>query len=229
MSGSELLLPDEMTLRGAGEAIAARMQIEDGVTCERDRIYYDTFDGLVRDAGLTLMHADGTLSLASQDSGVVVASLPLPAPTKPLFARDLPPGPLRETLLPITDVRALLALVHLHTHERLLSVLDGERKTVVRLALEETSLVATNGADAALRPRLRDHRHPRLRQTARSRAAGARRRARLQARRPAVGRRGGQGRGRRARWTTDEGRRCRSGPISGPTRPLPSSCARCSR
>ena len=155
MSGSELLLPDEMTLRGAGEAIAARMQIEDGVTCERDRIYYDTFDGLVRDAGLTLMHADGTLSLASQDSGVVVASLPLRAPTKPLFARDLPPGPLRETLLPITDVRALLALVHLHTHERLLSVIDGERKTVVRLALEETSLVATNGADAALRPRLR--------------------------------------------------------------------------
>ena len=155
MSGSELLLPDEMTLRGAGEAIAARMQIEDGVTCERDRIYYDTFDGLVREAGLTLMHADGTLSLASQDSGVVVASLPMRAPTKPLFARDLPPGPLRETLLPITDVRALLALVHLHSHERLLSVLDGERKTVVRLALEETSLVASNGADAALRPRLR--------------------------------------------------------------------------
>ena len=78
MSGSELLLPDEMSLRGAGEAIAARMQIEDGVTCERDRIYYDTFDGLLRGAGLTLMHADGTLSLASHDSGVVVASLPMP-------------------------------------------------------------------------------------------------------------------------------------------------------
>ena len=46
MSGSELLLPDQMTLRGAGEAIAARMRTEDGVTCERDRIYYDTFDGL---------------------------------------------------------------------------------------------------------------------------------------------------------------------------------------
>ncbi|MGA8718128.1 MAG: hypothetical protein WB557_08985, partial [Solirubrobacteraceae bacterium] len=152
MSGSELLLPDEMTLRGAGEAIAARMRTEDGVTCERDRIYYDTFDGLVRDAGLMLAHADGTLSLVSHDSGVVVASLPMRAPTKPVFARDLPLGPLRETLLPIIDVRALLPLVHLHSHERLLSVLDGERKTVVRLALEETSLVASNGADAALRP-----------------------------------------------------------------------------
>ena len=159
MSGSELLLPDEMTLRGAGEAIGARMQIEDGVTCERDRIYYDTFDGLVRGAGLMLTYADGTLSLVSQDSGVLVASLPMRAPAKPLFARELPLGPLRDTLVPITDVRALLPLVHLHSHERLLSVLDDERKTVVRLALEETSLLdaqsAGAGAGAALRPRLR--------------------------------------------------------------------------
>ena len=155
MTGSELLLPDEMTLRGAGEALAAGLSIEDGVRCERDRIYFDTFDGLLRDAGLTLMHADGTLSAAWQESGVVVASLSMPAPTKPLFARELPPGPLRDTLLPVTDVRALLALVHLRTHERLLSVLDDERKTVVRLALEETSLVAPDAPRAALRPRLR--------------------------------------------------------------------------
>ncbi|HTP23509.1 MAG TPA: CHAD domain-containing protein [Solirubrobacteraceae bacterium] len=154
-AGSELLLPDEMTLRGAGEALAARLDIEDGVQCDRDRIYYDTFDWLVRDAGLTLMHADGTLSVASQDSGVVVASLPIPAPTKPLFARELPPGPLRDTLLPITEVRALLALTHLHSHERPLAVLDDERKTVVRLALEEPSVVDSKGASSALRPRLR--------------------------------------------------------------------------
>jgi CHAD domain-containing protein len=153
--GSELLLPDEMTLRGAGEALVARLPIEDGVRYERDRIYYDTFDGLLRAAGLTLMHADGTLSASSQDSGIVVASLPMRAPTKPLFARDLPSGPLRDSLLPITDVRALLPLVQLHSRERMLSVLDDERKTVVRLALEETSLQRADGPDAALRPRLR--------------------------------------------------------------------------
>jgi CHAD domain-containing protein len=155
VSGSELLLPDEMTLRGVGEALAARLQVEDGVQRDRDRTYYDTFDGLLREAGLTLIHADGTLTLASQDSSVVVASLPMPAPTKPLFARELPAGPLRDTLVPITDVRALLPLVHLHSHERLLAVLDDERKTVVRLALEETSLLRADAPDAALRPRLR--------------------------------------------------------------------------
>ena len=160
MSGSELLLPDEMTLRGAGEALAARLPIEDGVHAQRDRSYYDrsyydTFDGLLREAGLTLMHADGTLSVVSQDSGVVVASLPMRVPTKPLFARELPAGPLRDTLLPVTDVRALLALVHLRSRERVLAVLDDEGKTVVRLALEEAVLVSSNGPDAALRPRLR--------------------------------------------------------------------------
>jgi CHAD domain-containing protein len=155
MSGAELLLPDEMTLRGAGEVLAARLAIEDGVRCERDRTYYDTFDGLLRDAGLTLVHVDDTLSVSSQDSGIVRASLPMPAPTKPLFARELPPGPLRDTLLELTDVRALLPLVHLHSHERLLSVLDDERKTVVRLALEETTLLRPDGPNAALRPRLR--------------------------------------------------------------------------
>ena len=79
----------------------------------------------------------------------------MPAPTKPLFARELPPGPLRDTLLPITDVRALLPLAQLRSRERLLSVLDDERKTVVRLALEETALLRSDGPDAALRPRLR--------------------------------------------------------------------------
>ena len=28
-AGSEMLLPDEMTLRGAGEALAARLEVED--------------------------------------------------------------------------------------------------------------------------------------------------------------------------------------------------------
>ena len=45
--------------------------------------------------------------------------------------------------------------MHLQSDERLLSVLDDERKTVVRLTLEETKLVGSNGPDAALRPRLR--------------------------------------------------------------------------
>ena len=83
------------------------------------------------------------------------ASLPTAAPAEPLFAGELAPGALRDSLSALTDVRALLPLVHVHARERLISVLDGEGKTVVRLALEEPELVDPAGVDSPLRPRLR--------------------------------------------------------------------------
>ena len=155
MIGSELLLPDRLTLRGAGDALAAALPVQDGAQVVHDRAYYDTFDGLLHAARLSLVHADGALSLVEVDTGVVRASLPTAAPTEPLFASDLPPGSLRDALAPLTDLRVLLPLVHVHTRERLTSVLDDEGKTVVRLALEEPELVDPAGGDSPLRPRLR--------------------------------------------------------------------------
>ncbi len=155
MSASELVLPDRMTIQGAGDALEALLQIDDGVQRERDRIYYDTFDALLRAAGLSLLHEDGRLSLVERDSGQVRASLEVAAPTRPVFARELPPGPLRESLEPITDVRAVLPVAKLHSHERPLVVLDDERKTVVRLALEEPELVGSTNGRTPLRPRAR--------------------------------------------------------------------------
>jgi CHAD domain-containing protein len=155
LTTSELLLPDAMTLRGAGDALAAHLNVEDGIRYERDRSYYDTFDGLLRQAGLVLVHADGALSVIERESGRDRASLSMPAPAKPLFAAELPPGPLRDVLHPVTELRALLPLVHLHSRERALAVLDDERKTVVRLALEEAALVRKAAHPEALRPRLR--------------------------------------------------------------------------
>ena len=79
----------------------------------------------------------------------MVASLPMRAPTKPLFARELPPGPLRDTLRPITDVRVLLPLVHLHSSERLLSVLDDELRRT-REALDRMGLQTAKNILSAL-------------------------------------------------------------------------------
>jgi CHAD domain-containing protein len=62
---------------------------------------------------------------------------------------------LRDSLRELTDVRVLLPLVQLRLRERRMSVLDGELKTVVRLALEETSLAGATGKLSPLRPRLR--------------------------------------------------------------------------
>ena len=155
MTASELLLPDRMTLRGAGDALAAAFPVQDGVQVAHDRAYYDTFDGLLHIAGLSLLHTDGDLSLVEVGTGMVRASLATTAPTEPLFASALPAGGLRDSLAELTDLRALLPLVHVHARERLISVVNGEGKTVVRLALEEPELVDPAGADSPLRPRLR--------------------------------------------------------------------------
>ncbi len=155
MTRSDLLLPDQMTVRGAGEAVLGALPIQDGMRGEHVRNYYDTFDGLLHGAGLLLVHEDGTLSLIERETGNVQASLVTPPPSMPLFAADLEPGPLRDLLRKLTDPRALLPLVQVHSRERRMSVLDGEQKTVVRLSLEEASLAGPGGRSSTLRPRLR--------------------------------------------------------------------------
>jgi CHAD domain-containing protein len=154
-SATDLLLPDQLTVRGAGEAVAGTLPIKDGTQGEHLRNYYDTFDGLLHAAGLTLVHEDGSLSLIERATGLVRASLAMPPPRMPLFAVELEPGPLRDALRELTEIRALLPLVQLHSRERRMSVLDAEQKTVVRLALEESSLAGPAGTASALRPRLR--------------------------------------------------------------------------
>ena len=155
MTGPDLLLPDQMTVRGAGEAVAGALPIQDGAHGDHVRNYYDTFDGLLRGAGLSLVHEDGTLSLIERETGNVKAALLTPPPSMPLVAADLAPGPLRDSLRKLTEPRALLPLVQVHSRERRMSVLDGEQKTVVRLSLEEASLSGPAGRTSMLRPRLR--------------------------------------------------------------------------
>jgi CHAD domain-containing protein len=155
MTAAELLLPDQTTLRGASEALAAAFPIQDGVTAEHDRAYYDTFDGLLHAAGLSLVHSDGMLSLVELDSGAVRASLAMSSPRTPVFASEIAPGALREALSELIELRAALPLARVHARKRLIAVLDRHGKTVVRLALEEPALVGRDGADAPLRPRLR--------------------------------------------------------------------------
>jgi CHAD domain-containing protein len=152
VSGSDLLLPDQMTVRGAGEALAGVLAIRDGGQRERERAYFDTFDGLLYGAGLSAVYEDGQLSLIERETGLVRASLPTAAPIKPFFPADLEPGPLRDALAELTELRVLLPLVRLHAREHPMSVLDGEEKTVVRLTLEE---VALTGPAAASRLRAR--------------------------------------------------------------------------
>lgn len=132
-----------------------RLQLRDGGLRDSDRTFFDTFDGLLYAGGMSVLHDGARLTLVDRGSGAVQAALVTALPTEPLLAHELAPGPLRDALIAVIEVRALLPLVHVHSRVRALDVLDGEQKTVVRLALEEPALISATGRHTALRPRLR--------------------------------------------------------------------------
>jgi CHAD domain-containing protein len=136
----DYLLPDGMTAAAASNALADRLTVLGGSSRVHAPAYYDTFDGLLRAAGLTAVWEDGQLALVESDGDRVRARGAISKPTKPLFARDIGDGRLSDALKALIDVRALLPLVEIQCRERSLDVLDRERKTVVRMCVQQPSL-----------------------------------------------------------------------------------------
>ena len=144
---TELLLPRRMTTTAVLDALSSRLSLDEGTGTQRD--------GLLRAAGVAFVHESGRLALVSIDDGVERAGLPAPEPPERVFAAELEPGPLRDALLPIIEVRALLPLMHIHSAQRGFGVLDADAKTVVRLALDAPEVVASPNRRLALAPRIR--------------------------------------------------------------------------
>jgi CHAD domain-containing protein len=129
-------------------AIGTGLELSDEEAREYDRTYYDTVDGLLHAAGASLAFADGRLSCGE-------ASLELAAAPERVLAFSLPPGPLREALEPLIEIRAALPVARVRSRVRTHAVLDEQRKTVVRILVEEPSLVTASGRGVPLRGRVR--------------------------------------------------------------------------
>jgi CHAD domain-containing protein len=151
---SDYLPPDGMTLEAAHASLLARLDAAERPAREIDRTFYDTFDGLLHAGNLSVVREGGRLALIEPGSGAERAGMTTTEPAQPVLAVQLAPGPLRDALLSVIDVRALLPLVQVRSQVRPLDVLDDEGKTVVRMRLEEPALFSFNGRPTALRPRL---------------------------------------------------------------------------
>ncbi len=153
MSEAELLLPEGLSPDAALERLSVavdgmRVEPADRAVEEADRVFYDTFDGRLRAAGASAVYEHGKFGFGS-------LAVDAARPPQRVLAASLEPGPLRDALAPIVDVRALLPLARLQVRERRLRILDAERKTVVRVTLEEPVLVDAEVERTALSPRLR--------------------------------------------------------------------------
>ncbi len=139
---------DVDTLLAGLAALCSGRRVED--TSERLALL-DTPDGRLHAAGalLSIGAGDDGLRLRLQRPGAPDLSQSVPG--VPAFAHDLPPGPLREPLRALADVRRLQPRLEVERRSAGLDVLDQRRKTVARLRLEELRLRPC-AADAAWRP-----------------------------------------------------------------------------
>ncbi len=131
--------------------------LSDPEACRCEWVYYDTFDGLVRAGGATLRHGNGVLELRSRhdDGGEPPQTLRIAEPATPLLAGALAPGAIRDRVRELIDVRALLVLARVRLHVQTRRVLDDQRKTVVRVAVDSPAVLTLSGRELPLRSRVR--------------------------------------------------------------------------
>jgi CHAD domain-containing protein len=135
----------------------------DGPVRRVRRTWLDTFDWRLYRAGLSLEQqsgANGTELVLSGRDGERLASQPVSnarggnnsAPSWPSLIAALPPGPLRELIEPVAGIRALAPVARAASRIHGQRALNGDAKTVARLAVDEMSVTFPARARAA--PRL---------------------------------------------------------------------------
>jgi CHAD domain-containing protein len=121
------------------------------------RTWLDTFDWRLYRAGLTLEQAAGRdrteLLLTGRDGETLATEVLAPgrAPSWPSLVSELPSGPLRELVEPVAGVRALCPVVRATSKLSELQALNGDAKTVARLAVDRMSVTFPARAAAPAR------------------------------------------------------------------------------
>ncbi len=148
-------LPDGVDPPGLLAYLDKRFPVIAEPEASRSYTVLDTADRRLRAAevDLDLETARGATRLVLREPGgraPLVAEVRRPRRNRYLL-RDLPPGPLRERLAPIVEVRALLPLANVKVGAQLVRVLDADDKTVVRVSLA-TPVALVGGGDARAVP-----------------------------------------------------------------------------
>jgi CHAD domain-containing protein len=130
------------------------------VTAERTaplvQQYLDTFDwALWRSRGRLVLEREGDQSRMRWQPGVAKQARMVPLAKEVRFARDLPGGVLRREVAAAAGLRALLPVGEMRVRRRLLRVVDGEGKTLVRLWLEAVHPLLRGGPAGPARTRVR--------------------------------------------------------------------------
>ena len=122
-----------------------QFRIKDAPSRSEKLRFYDTFDWRLFNNSLVLYQSENTFYLRKLAHHEIIDHLELNAP--PSFAWNFPESSLKERLVPILKMRALMRLAEIHCRTRPYHILNRDEKTVVRLVYEE--IRPTRKKDAA--------------------------------------------------------------------------------
>jgi len=136
-------------------ALSAKYDVATGARRLIRRTRLDTFDRRLQAAGLTMEHqiaASGEQLLLGQLDG---SSSPVAMPVKglgwPAMADALPTGPIRDAVMPLTGIRALMVVSDEKRNIRRLDLRNKDSKTVARVDLDEPASAAATPAEVWVR------------------------------------------------------------------------------
>ena len=93
--------------------------------------FYDTFDWRLFNKSLLLQKSGPASILRRLSDGEKIANLE--SVSTPKFTWDLPDGALKDQLSPVIDMRALLKIAEIETHNKTFHILNQYQKTVARI------------------------------------------------------------------------------------------------
>ncbi|MCL2790961.1 MAG: CHAD domain-containing protein [Desulfobulbus sp.] len=130
------LLPDLLPAEELLAALAAEFGLDKAPEYGGMVVYADSFDWRLYQQGCLLHCHGGCWSLYHDDSGEVTIQQDGLELHGSCFARDFPPGRLRELLEPILGLRCLLPLATVHLQGRQTRLLNRDEKVVARIVIE---------------------------------------------------------------------------------------------
>jgi CHAD domain-containing protein len=154
MAVAELVAPERPGVEAIEQALDGRFTVRPGAAVTRERVLLDTFDGLLRAERLSLRWEDGAFELRREGEERPVAVGPGGDPRGPVPVATLPAGTLRDAIVDVVEVRALLPRARVRVTTQTLAFLDELDKTVARLSIEVPELLLSGRRTTPLSTRL---------------------------------------------------------------------------
>lgn len=148
---TRLILPEAMALRNVIDKISPAYRSIPEPSFSKKQIFFDTFDWRLFNKGYLLFKEATEFHLSTLENEQRVAWSFWKAKTLPKFWWEFPPGPLKDKLPPILDVRALLPLLSIEKQTQSRCILNEDEKTVLRVHLEEMRVLNTEQKTALIK------------------------------------------------------------------------------